>query len=116
MKKAISMITPPIAVCVKPIIFERILFGFMAIHFFMRRIIPAMKSSIPMARNIIVNTAVVAGSEKTSTSIMFSNTRKIVPVKIRLVTIRKPPIARLSLTSFRIQFTRLVTRDASLSG
>ena len=86
---------PPIAVCVKPIIFEMILLGFMAYHFFIRRSIPAMKSNTPMARNNMVSTDVVAGSAKTSMSIMFSNIRKIVPVKIRLVTIRKPPKATL---------------------
>jgi hypothetical protein len=80
------------------------------------RIIIAMKSSTPIAKNIIVNTEVIAGSAKMSILIMFSNIRKIAPVKIRLVTIRKPPMARLSLTSFRIQFTRLVARDGSLSG
>ena len=116
MKKAKSMIAPPIVVCVKPIVFERVRLGFMYGHFFVMRSIPAMKSSTPMAENIIVNTDVVAGSAKMSISIMFSSIRKIIPVKIRLVTIRKPPIATLSLTSFRIQFTRLVTRDASLSG
>jgi len=110
------MVTPPIAVCVKPTVFERALFAFMVAHFFMRRRIPAMKSNIPMARNIIVNTDVVTGSAKTLMSIMFSSMRKIAPVRIRLVTIRKPPMARLSLTSFRIQFTRLVARDANLSG
>ena len=98
------MITPPMAVWVTPMIFKRAVFGFMAGHFFMRRSIPAMKSNTPMARNSIVNTDVVAGSAKTLTSIMFSNIRKIAPVKIRLVTIRKPPMARLNLTSFRIQF------------
>ncbi len=75
-----------------------------------------MKSNIPMARNISVNTDVVAGSAKTSTSIMFSNIRKIAPVRIRLVTISKPPMATLSLTSFRVQVTPLIARDASLSG
>jgi len=110
MKKAKSMITPPTVVCVKPIIFERIVFGFMVGHFFMRSI-PAMKSNTPIARNNMVNTDVVTGSAKTPTSIMFSNIRKTVPVKIRLVTIRKPPMARLNLTSFRIHFTRLVARD-----
>jgi hypothetical protein len=39
-----------------------------------------------------------------------------VPVKIRLVTIRKPPMATLSLTSFRIQFTQLIARDVRLNG
>jgi hypothetical protein len=97
------MTTPPMAVWVKPIIFEKIVFDFMAGHFFMRRIIPAMKSSTPIAKNSIINIDVVAGFAKTLTSIMFSNIRKIVPVKIRLVTIRKPPMARLNLTSFRIQ-------------
>jgi hypothetical protein len=105
------MVAAPMVVCVKPTVFERIFFGFMACHFFMMRSIPAMKSSMPMARNSMVNTEVVAGSAKTVTSIMFSKIRKIAPVKIRLVTIRKPPMARLSLTSFRIQFTpRLITR------
>jgi hypothetical protein len=104
----------PMAVCVKPIIFERILLAFIDGHFFRRRIIPAMKSNIPIARNIIVNTDMVAGSAKTPTSIMFINIRKIVPVKIRLVTIRKPPMATLSLTRFRIRFTQLI-RDASLN-
>jgi hypothetical protein len=33
---------------------------------------------------------------------MFNKIRKTVPVKIRLVTIRKPPMAMLNLTSFRI--------------
>jgi hypothetical protein len=98
------MIAPPITVCAKPIILERTLLGFMTDHFFIRRITPAIKSNIPMARNIIVSTDVIAGSSKISMLIMFSNNRKIVPVKIRLVTIRKPPIARLSLTSFRIEF------------
>jgi len=105
------MITPPTPVWVTPTILERILLGFMAGHFFMRRSIPAMKSNTPMARNSMVNTEVVTGSAKTSTSIMFSNIRKIAPVKIRLVTIRKPPMARLNLTSFRIQF-HSVARDA----
>jgi hypothetical protein len=104
MKKAKTMITPPTVVWVKPIIFERIVFGFMAGHFFMRRSIPAMRSNTPITRNSMVNTDVVTGSAKTLTSIMFSNIRKIAPVKIRLVTIRKPPMARLNLTSFRIQF------------
>ena len=110
------MITPPITVCVKPNIFERIFWGFIYDHFLIMRIITAMKSRTPIAKNIIVNTEVIPGSAKTSISIMFSNIRKIAPVKIRLATIRKPPIARLSLTSFRIQFTRLVARDGSLSG
>jgi len=110
------MIIPPIAVWVTPTIFERIRLAFITVHFLRRRIIPAMKSNIPMARNISVNTDVVAGSAKTPTSIIFSNIRKIVPVKIRLVTIRKPPMATLSLTSFRILFTQLVAIDASLSG
>lgn len=98
------MIKPPIAVWVKPIIFERILLGFIGGHFLLRRRNPAMKSNTPIARNSIVNTDVVTGSAKTSTSIMLSNIRKNVPVKIKLVTMRKPPIARLNLTSFRIQF------------
>ena len=72
-----------------------------------------MKSNIPMARNISVKIDVVAWSAKTSTSIMFRSIRKIVPVRSRLVTISKPPIARLSLTSFRVQVTPLVARDAS---
>ena len=109
------MVTAPIAVCVTPTVFERLLLSFMAGHFFMMRIIPAMKSNIPIARNIMVNTEVVIGSAKTLMSIMFNNMRKIAPAKIRLVTIRKPPMARLSLTSFRIQFTRLITIDASLN-
>ena len=74
-----------------------------------------MKSKIPIARNIIVNTDEVAGFAKISVSIMFIDIRKIVPVKIRLVTIRKPPIAILSLTSFCIQFNPLVARDSILS-
>ena len=74
-----------------------------------------MKSSIPMTKNIIVRTDVIAGSVKTSTLIMFNSNRKIIPVRIKLVTIRKPPMARLSLASFRIKFTQLVTRDANLS-
>jgi hypothetical protein len=82
----------------------------------MRRSIPAMKSNIPMARNIMVNTDVVSGSVKTLTSIMLSNMRKIAPVKIKLVTIRKPPMARLNLTSFRVHFTPgPIAIDASLS-
>jgi hypothetical protein len=100
------MVTPPMAVCVKPTVFERIRLEFMTAHFFIRRSIPAMKSNIPMARNIIVNIDVVTGSAKTLASIMFSSIRKIAPVKIRLVTIRKPPMATLSLTSFRIHFTQ----------
>jgi hypothetical protein len=99
------MIIPPIAVCVKPTIFERILLAFIAAYLFRRRIIPAMKSSIPMVRNISVNIDEVAWSAKTSTLIMFSKMRKIVPVRIRLVTIRKPPMATLSLTSLRVQVT-----------
>jgi hypothetical protein len=110
------MINPPIAVCVKPTIFERILLAFMDSHFFRRRIIAAMKSNIPMVKNISVKTDMVTGSAKTPTSIMLSNIRKIAPVKIRLVTIRKPPMATLSLTNFRIRFTQLNARDASLSG
>jgi hypothetical protein len=102
------MINPPIAVCVKPTIFERILLAFMDTHFLRRRIIPVMKSNIPMVKNISVNTDVVTGSAKTLASIMLSKIRKIAPVKIRLVTIRKPPMATLSLTSFRIRFTQLV--------
>ena len=103
-------------VCVKPTIFERVLLAFMDSHFLRRRIIPAMKSNIPMVKNISVKTDVVTGSAKMPTSIMLSNIRKIAPVKIRLVTIRKPPMATLSLTSFRIRFTQLNARDASLSG
>jgi hypothetical protein len=109
------MIIPPIAVCVKPTIFEKVLLAFITVHFLRRRIIPAAKSNIPMARNISVNTDMVAWSAKTPTSIMFSNIRKIVPVKIRLVTIRKPPMATLSLTIFRIMFTQLVARGARLA-
>jgi hypothetical protein len=108
------MINPPITVCVKPTIFERILLAFINVHLFMRRITPATKSNIPIARNISVNIDVVTGSAKTPTSIMFNNIRKTVPVKIRLVTIRKPPMATLSLTRFRIRFTQLI-RDASLN-
>lgn len=102
MRKAKSMVAAPMVVCVKPTVFERIVFVFMAFHFFMMRSIPAMKSSMPMARNSMVNTEVVAGSVKTVTSIMFSKIKKIAPVKIRLVTIRNPPMARLSLTILRI--------------
>ncbi len=109
------MVTPPMAVWVKPTVFERIRLGFMAGHFFMRRSIPAMKSNIPMVRNIIVKIDVVTGSVKTFTSIMFSSIRKIAPVKIRLVTIRKPPMAALNLTSFRIHFTQLTARNARLN-
>ena len=89
--------------------------AFITVHFLRRRIIPAAKSKIPMARNISVNRDVVTWSEKTPTSIMFSNIRKIVPVKIRLVTIRNPPMATLSLTSFRTLFTQLIARDARLN-
>jgi len=60
-----------------------------------------MKSAIAMARNIKVSSEAGAGSVKTVMSIMSSRTRKTVPVRIRLVTIRKPPIATVSLTSFR---------------
>ncbi len=63
-----------------------------------------MKSNSPMARNISVNSDMVALSAKTLMSIMFDKMRKTAPVKIRLVTIRKPPMAMLSLTSFRMQF------------
>jgi hypothetical protein len=48
------------------------------------------------------------------TSIMFNKIRKTVPVKIRLVTIRKPPMAMLSLTSLRIHSTQLTAGDARL--
>jgi hypothetical protein len=109
------MVNPPMAVCVKPTIFERILLAFINVHLFRRRIIPATKSNIPMARNTSVNSDMLAWSAKTLTSIMFKNMRKNVPVKIMLVTIRKPPMATLSLTSFRIQFTQLTVRDASLN-
>ncbi len=76
---------------------------------------PAVKSIIPMTRNISVNSDMLAWSAKTLTSMMFKNMRKTAPVKIRLVTIRKPPMAMLSLTTFRIQFTQLAVRDASLN-
>ena len=74
-----------------------------------------MKSKTPIARNIIVNIDEVVGFAKISMSIIFIDIRKMVPVKIRLVTIRKPPIAILSLTSFCNQFTPLVARDSILS-
>jgi len=109
------MVNPPIAVCIKPTIFERVLLAFINVHLFRRRIIPAMKSNSPMARNISVNSDILAWSAKTLTSIMFDKMRKTAPVKIMLVTIRKPPMAMLSLTSFRIQFTQLTVRDASLN-
>jgi hypothetical protein len=109
------MINPPIAVCIKPTIFERILLAFINVHLFRRRIIPAIKSNIPMARNISVNSDMVTWSAKTPTSIRFKKIRRTVPVKIMLLTRRKPPMATLSLTSFRIQFTQLTVRDASLN-
>ncbi len=109
------MIDAPIVICVRPTTFEIILLDFIDAHFFQRST-PAMKSNNPMARSISVNTDMIVGSTKTLTSIMFSKIKKTIPVKIRLVTIRKPPMARLSLTSFRIYFTRLIARDASLSG
>ena len=109
------MVNPPIAVCIKPTIFERILLAFIDVHLFRRRIIPAIKSNIPMARKINVNRDMLAWSAKTLKSIMFKSMRKTAPVKIMLVTIRKPPMATLSLTSFRIQFTQLTVRDASLN-
>jgi hypothetical protein len=110
------MIKPPMAVWVKPTIFERILLAFINVHLFSRRIIPAMKSNIPIVRKISANSDRVTWSVKTSTSIMFNNVKKIVPVKIRLFSIRKPPMATLSLTSFRIWFTQLIARDTNLSG
>jgi hypothetical protein len=109
------MVNPPIAVCIKPTAFERILLAFINVHLFRRRIIPAIKSNSPMTRNISVNSDMLAWSAKTLTSIMFDKMRKTAPVKIMLVTIRKPPMAMLSLTSFRIQFTQLTVRDASLN-
>ena len=106
------MVNPPIVVCIKPTIFEMVLLAFITAHLFRRRIIPAMKSATPMARNINVNRDAVAWSAKTLTSIMFDKMRKTAPVKIRLVTIRKPPMAMLSLTSFRIQFTSVGRKSA----
>ena len=111
MKKAKSINMPPIAVWVAPIIFEKILLAFMVAHFFIRRSIPAMISNTPIVKNNIVNTDVVIGSAKMLTSIMFNNIRKTAPVKIRLVTMRNPPMARLNLTSFRIQFHSTIARD-----
>jgi hypothetical protein len=70
-----------------------------------------MKSKTPMARNIRVNTEVCVWFVKTLTSIKFSSIRKTVPVKIKLVTIRKPPMAMLNLTSFRIHSPQLTARD-----
>jgi hypothetical protein len=109
------MANPPITVCIKPTIFERFLLAFINVHLFRRRIIPAIKSNIPMTRNISVNSDMFVWSAKTLTSIMFDKMRKTAPVKIMLVTIRKPPIAMLSLASFRIRFTQLTVRDASLN-
>jgi hypothetical protein len=56
-----------------------------------------------MARNISVNSDILAWSAKTLSSIMFDKMRKTAPVKIMLVTIRKPPMAMLNLTSLRMQ-------------
>jgi hypothetical protein len=104
------MAIPPIVVCATPIVFASVFLAFIDFHLLSRRIIPAIKSDIPMARNSNVKTAVLVWSEKTPTSIKFNTIRKTVPVKIRLVTIRKPPMATLSLTSFRIHFTQLTAR------
>ena len=86
MKKAKSINMPPIAVWVAPTIFEKILLAFMVAHFFIRRSSPAIRSNTPLVKNTA-------------------------PVKIKLVTIRNPPIARLNLTSFRIQFHSTIARD-----
>jgi hypothetical protein len=80
----------------------------------MRRIIPAIKSKIPIAKNTKVNSDATLISEKTSASMIFIDIKKTVPVRIKLVTIRKPPTARLSLTSFCIQLTLFVARDSRL--
>ena len=69
-----------------------------------------MKSDNPIARNINVNNEMLVCSVKMPTSITSNNIRKTVPVKNRLVTIRKPPIATLSLMSFRIYSTQLIER------
>jgi hypothetical protein len=73
-----------------------------------------MKSKTPMAKNISVNSDVFVWSVKALTSIRSNKIRKTVPVKIRLVTIRKPPMAMLSRTSFRIHSTQLIARDVRL--
>ena len=86
------MAIPPMAVCVKPTIFERIILAFINGHLFRRRIIPAVKSNIPIARNISVKRGMLASSMKILASIMFDKMKKTAPVKIRLVNIRKPPI------------------------
>jgi hypothetical protein len=81
----------------------------------MRRITPATKSRTPMARNIRVNNEVCVLFAKIPASIMFIKIRKTVPVKIKLVTIRKPPTAMLNLTSFRIHLPQLTARDSSVN-
>ena len=102
---------PPITVWVPPMIFEKTLLAFMVAHFFIKRSTPAMRSNTPIVKNNIVNTDAVIGSAKTLTSIIFNNIRKTAPVKIRLVTMRKPPMARLNLTIGRIQFHSTIARD-----
>ena len=71
-------------------------------HLFQIRIIPAIKSKIPKAKNIKVRRGEIDALDRRSTSIKFKNIRRINPTNSKLVNIRKPPIATLSLAIFRI--------------
>lgn len=106
------MIAPPIVAWSTPTVFESTLLTRINLHLFLRIIIPDRKSRAPMVRKTRPNKSVFFGSVKALISIKLNKIKKTIPVKTRLVTIKKPPIAILSLTSFRINPTQLVLCDS----
>jgi hypothetical protein len=111
------MVNPPRAVCITPTVCERVLLIFIefTFHLFRSRT-PAIKSAMPIARNTTAKREKIVRSANTLVFIISNKARKTMPVKIRLDTIRKPPIATLSLTSFRIQFHSTDYKRQELNG
>jgi hypothetical protein len=85
------------------------LFGFSLAAHLLSRITPATTSSAAIATNIKVKKVMVVWFAKKFISVIFNMTSKRTQVNMRLVMIRNPPMAMLTLASFRITTTRLPT-------